>query len=287
MKFIVLGAGGMAGHLITRFLMEKKQDVLAVARRKLSFCDTTILDVTDDDGLRLLLKSYNCDVVINCIGILNDEAESHSDKAVYLNSYLPHRLKAITESMRCKVVQISTDCIFSGDKGGYTEKSMPDAKTIYGRSKALGEITDKKNLTIRTSIIGPDINNNGIGLLNWYIKQKGEVNGFDKMIWTGVTTNVLAEAILKGCEENISGLYHLVNNETISKYSLLVLFSKYINQHVRINKIDGKISNKSLVNNRNDFKFDVCSYEIQVKEMFDWIKAHPDLYPSYIEKMVF
>ena len=143
-------------------------------------------------------------------------------------------------------------------------------------------IDDKKNLTFRNSIIGPDMNQNGIGLFNWFMKQKGTINGYTGAIWTGVTTLTLAKAMEKAIESNLSGLYNLVNNESISKYDLLQLFNK----HFKDNQISLKKENdfkldKSLRSNRKDFLFHVPSYDQMVLEMKDWIDKYSYLYPSY------
>ena len=164
----------------------------------------------------------------------------------------------------------------------YYEKSLRDGTTFYDRSKALGEIEDHKNLTFRNSIIGPDMNENGIGLFNWFMKQKGTIKGFTGALWTGVTTLTLAKAMDKAIEENLCGLYNLVNNVSISKYDLLVLFNKYFrNNSLTILKNDDFKLDKSLRSTRKDFSFAVPSYEQMVQEMKEWVAAHSNLYPHY------
>ena len=277
MKYIVLGAGGMAGHMITHYLLEQGEEVEGLEKRELSYCKTYSMDVTHFDKLQKIIEENNYDIIINCIGLLNQNAENNIDLAILLNSYLPHFLAKVTKNMETRVFQMSTDCVFSGKRGHYTENDFPDGETIYDRTKALGELNDEKNLTFRNSIIGPDINENGIGLFNWFMKQNGEINGFEKSIWTGVTTLTLAKAMHKASYENLTGLYNLVNNETISKYELLCLFNKYTNKGLTINKVEGVILDKSLYRSRNDFYYSVPSYEQQIKEMIQWIQNH-DLY---------
>lgn len=277
MKYLVLGAGGMAGHMITHYLLEQGEEVEGLEKRELSYCKTYSMDVTHFDKLQKIIEENNYDIIINCIGLLNQNAENNIDLAILLNSYLPHFLAKVTKNMETRVFQMSTDCVFSGKRGHYTENDFPDGETIYDRTKALGELNDEKNLTFRNSIIGPDINENGIGLFNWFMKQNGEINGFEKSIWTGVTTLTLAKAMHKASYENLTGLYNLVNNETISKYELLCLFNKYTNKALTINKVEGVILDKSLYRSRNDFDYSVPSYEQQIKEMIQWIQNH-DLY---------
>jgi len=282
MKILVLGATGMAGHTISIYLKEAGHEVTAFSRREFKYCNNINGDITDFDLLKNVIEEGKYDVVINAIGILNKDAEDNKSLAVLLNSYLPHYLSNITRNMKTKVIHMSTDCVFSGKTGGYTETSFRDGETFYDRSKALGELENDKDLTFRNSIIGPDINKNGIGLFNWFMKQEGEINGFTKAIWTGVTTLTLAKAMEKALEENLTGLYNLVNNKSISKFDLLKLFNKHMkDDSITILPSNAVEVNKSLINNRNDFSFVVPSYEQMVIEMKEWIQNHKDLYPHY------
>ncbi|XJZ29164.1 SDR family oxidoreductase [Bacillota bacterium Lsc_1132] len=282
MKFLVLGATGMAGHVIAFYLKEQGHEVTALTRRSFPYCENIIADVTSLPVVTEIIKNGNYDAVINCIGILNQFAEENKHQAVFLNSYLPHYLSYITEDSKTKIIHMSTDCVFSGKTGNYNEYSLRDGETFYDRSKALGELENDKDLTFRNSIIGPDINENGIGLFNWFMKQEGEINGFTKAIWTGVTTVTLVKAIEKAMKENLVGLYNLVNNETISKYELLKLFNEYFKgNQLEINKSEKVSLDKSLINNRKDFDFIVPSYEEMIIEMKEWILAHRELYSHY------
>ena len=229
-----------------------------------------------------VITQGNYDVIVNCIGILNEEAEHNKHQAVFLNSYLPHFLSFITKDLKTKVIHMSTDCVFSGDKGNYSEADFRDGKTFYDRSKALGELENKKDLTFRNSIIGPDMNENGIGLFNWFMKQEGSIGGFTKAIWTGVTTLTLAKAMEQAAEEDLVGLYNLVNNKTITKYSLLNLFNDHFkNGIIDITKNEAVVMDKSVLNTRNDFSFVVPSYEQMILEMRKWIVEHKEMYPHY------
>ena len=177
---------------------------------------------------------------------------------------------------------MSTDCVFAGNTGPYSENSLPDGRTFYDRSKSLGEVVDTKNLTFRNSIIGPDINEYGIGLFNLFMRQKGEIKGFKKAVWTGVTTLTLAKAMESALESNLIGLYNLVNNQTISKYDLIYLFNKHFrNGAIRILEENNFILDKTLINNRTDFSFQVPSYEQMIIEMKEWVDSHSDYYRHY------
>ncbi len=284
MKILVLGATGMAGHTISIYLSEAGHDVTAFSRREFKYCYNIIGDITDFRLMKKIVLEGNYDAIINAIGILNKDAEDNKSLAVLLNSYLPHYLGDLTKNMKTRIIHMSTDCVFSGKNGSYDESALRDGETFYDRSKALGELENSKDLTFRNSIVGPDLKENGIGLFNWFMKQEGQINGFTKAIWTGVTTLTLAKAMEQALKENLTGLYNLVNNETISKYELLKLFNKYMKDNeIDILPSDKLSLDKSLINNRTDFSFEVPSYETMVAEIKEWIDKHSEFYPHYFK----
>lgn len=206
------------------------------------------------EDVKIAIFSDNFDVVINAIGVLNQNAEDHKSMAVMLNGYLPHFIADTLRESKTKLIHMSTDCVFAGNTGPYYEDSFPDGMIFYDRSKAIGEVNDDKNLTFRNSIIGPDINEKGIGLFNWFMKQEDSINGFTGAIWTGVTTLTLAKAMEEAVKQNLTGLYNLVNNESISKFDLCILFNKYFrNGRIIINPSDKLQLDKSLRHRRTDF----------------------------------
>ena len=281
-KFLVLGATGMAGHTISLYLYEQGHDVTAFSTKPFPYCKNINGDAMDKAFLVSMLQEDNYDVVINCIGVLNQSCDRGPSRAVYLNSYLPHLITDTLKNTKTKLIHMSTDCVFSGKSGTYNENSFRDGETFYDRTKALGEIEDKKNLTFRNSIVGPDMKENGIGLFNWFMKQNGTINGYTKAIWAGVTTLTLAKAMERAAAENLTGIYNLVNNKSISKFDLLGLFNKYMrDKMISILPSDAVNLNKSIINNRKDFSFKVPSYEQMVIEMKEWIYSHKDLYPHY------
>lgn len=282
MKFLILGSTGMAGHTISLYLHEQGHDVTAFSKKKVTYCKNIIGNALDRDLLISILKREKYDAVINCIGVLNEDCTKEPSNAVYLNSYLPHLVADVLKNTDTKLIHMSTDCVFSGRVGSYKENSFRDGESFYDRTKALGEVNDKKNLTFRNSIIGPDTRLDGIGLFNWFMEQDKPINGYTRAIWTGVTTLTLAKAMEKAVLEDISGIYNLVNNQTISKYELLILFNKYFKDNsINIEPSDKLILDKSLVNNRKDLSFSVPSYEQMILEMKEWIYSHRDLYPHY------
>lgn len=284
MKILVLGASGMAGHIISLYFIEKGYDVTGFTRRPISFCNNILGDASRVEDVEKALKGDKYDVVINCIGILNKDAEDNKSSAVFLNGYLPHFIADVLRDTPTRLIHMSTDCVFAGNTGPYYENSVPDGSTFYDRSKAMGEVNDDKNLTFRNSIVGPDPNENGIGLFNWFMKQNGPISGYTGAIWTGVTTLTLAKAMEIAIKENLTGLYNLVNNESIAKYELLQLFNKYFRKgSIEINPNDVLKLDKSLRNSRTDFSFVVPSYEDQVQEMAEWVYSHKEIYPHYFK----
>ncbi len=282
MKFLVLGCNGMAGHTISLYLKEQGHDVMGFAQEKSKYVNSVVGDARNIDFMRNLITDGKYDTVINCIGILNQFAEQNKALATYLNAYFPHFLAEATSGTDTQVIHMSTDCVFSGKRGEYTEDDFRDGETFYDRSKALGELEDDKNITLRNSIVGPDINPNGIGLMNWFMKQNTPINGYTKAMWTGQTTLQLAKTMEAAAKERASGLYNTVPNHSISKYDLLRLFNKYLrNDSIRISPVEGVDADKSLKRTRYDFGYIIPDYEIMVAELADWVMKHKDMYPHY------
>ena len=145
MKFLVLGATGMAGHTISIYLLEKGHEVDTFSRKAFAYGHNIIGDIANLSVLKDVIGQGKYDCIINCIGALNQFAENDKTNAVLLNSYLPHWLVQETKQLSTSVIHMSTDCVFSGKKGNYTEKDCPDGETWYDKTKALGEINDETN----------------------------------------------------------------------------------------------------------------------------------------------
>jgi len=283
MKFLVLGCNGMAGHIISLYLREQGHDVTGFARGKSAFVPTIIGDASNVELLRGVITAGNYDAVINAIGLLNQFAENNQAAAANLNGCLPHLLADITSDTHTQIIHMSTDCVFSGKTGGYTETSVPDGTTFYDRSKALGELNDGKNLTLRNSVVGPDIKASGIGLLNWFMQYPGPcINGYTGAIWTGQTTLQLAKTMETAAKERAHGLVNAVPDTSITKYNLLKLFNKYLRGgKLTINPVDGVTADKSLIRTNFEFDYIIPDYETMVAELAEWMKAHKSLYPHY------
>ena len=286
-NYLILGVNGMAGHVIAQYLIENGHTVSGFAREKIPVCRTFIGDARNRQDVEDLLKeARHYDVVINCIGILNRFVDAKLSDGIYLNSVFPHLLAENLNHTGIKLIHISSDCVYEGTQGNYTELDVPDAVSYYGRTKALGEVKDGQNLTIRTSIVGPELKPSGIGLFHWFMNQEGVVDGYKNVIWSGVTTLQLAKAIEADIAKQETGLYHLVNNQTINKHDLLSLFNRVCrNRQVEIRENRSVVSDRSILNTQKEPAFPVPGYEQMVCEMADWMKKHRKLYQQYEEAM--
>jgi len=266
-KILVLGGVGMLGHvLLNKLELNGSFEVYDVTRSKQNRPNNLVCDVSNTDLLLQTIKSLKPHLIINCIGVLIKGSIKDPSNAILINALLPHKLAKFSKAINAKLIHISTDCVFDGSKGNYIETDNKTAQDLYGLSKSLGEINDCENLTLRTSIIGPELKKNGEGLFSWFINQKGEVNGFAESIWGGVTTFVLAETIINLIKGNHTGLIHVTNGQPISKFDLLSLIKeKFELNNIQLKKIPGKKSDKSLNTNYN--YFNVPSYEQMIIDM--------------------
>ena len=285
-KVVVIGCKGMAGHVVKTCLESTGlYDVWGIARGINSGQKLINLDVSNTKELESILDNGSFDVVINCIGLLNKTAEDNPELAVWFNSYFPQLLATFGKKYNFKLIHISTDCVFSGKEGGYKEDSFKNGIGFYAQSKALGEVINAKDLTFRTSIIGPELNENGIGLFHWFMNQNHEIFGYSEAYWSGVTTIELAKGIHEAIKQDLTGLYHFVNSSKISKFDLVNEFnSNFRDGGINIiSKSDYKVD-KSLINTRDDFNYTFSSYQIMIKEMKNWILDNRNLYKHYFIK---
>lgn len=213
------------------------------------------------------------DVVINCAGVIkhSDEAKDYL-KVLLLNTVLPHCLARLSANLNARLIHFSTDCVFTGSKGNYEEIDFPDALDLYGRSKLLGEVNYSNTITLRTSLIGHELNK-AKNLVEWFLCQNGEIKGYDKVIFSGLPTLEIAKVIDEYIIPNIKleGLYHL-SSQPISKYKLLLLIKDIYNKNINIVKDDSIKINRSL----NPLRFYKATgyvfkpWSIMIKEMRDF-----------------
>ncbi|MBO7744766.1 SDR family oxidoreductase [Paenibacillus sp. MWE-103] len=275
MKLLIIGGNGMAGHLMIRYFWEThpEHEVVYTTRRA-DGQGGLALDASDAEATAALVRAVRPDVIVNAAGVLNQDAEAHPVRAYLVNGLLPHWLRYAADDIGARVVHISSDCVFSGERGAYAESDHPDGTSVYARSKALGEMTYGRHLTIRTSIIGPEIRTQGIGLLKWFMAQSGTVKGYANVFWNGVTTLELAKAVAYALEHpEIGGLVHLTASESVNKLTLLLLFqAAFEKEDVRIVSDDAIRIDRTLVATRKDWKYRTTGYIPMLDELSQWMK---------------
>lgn len=268
MKIMILGANGMAGHIITQYLKLQQYEVITVAKSNADY----LLNVEDILAVHKFFEEMpDCDFIINCIGLLVKDSIDNPTRADIINSWFPlfveHKLKDTTT----KLIHLSTDCVFDGKVGNYIETATHTETNPYGLSKSHGEINNAKDITFRTSIIGPELKKAGTGLFNWISNNTSKtINGWDNVLWNGITTLQLAKCIVQYVENPvISGVYHLVSNDnTIDKFTLLTKINKIFQlKKTVVQTASDKPVNKILVNTRTDFNFNIADYDTQLKEL--------------------
>ena len=281
-KILILGSTGLIGHQVFNYLnIFREYQLFNLSRSKLN-SDTLLVDVRNEKELVKVIEYLRPKIIINCIGMLIAESNKSPENAIYLNAFLPHRLLRLSIKINAKLIHMSTDCVFSGNKKTpYVETDIKDGQDFYAISKGLGEIINNEHLTIRTSVVGPELKSNGTELFHWFMTQSNSISGYSKSIWSGVTTIELAKAVKWAIDKNINGLYHLTNNHPINKNDLLKLFKKYTNKNIVINKIDGRVVDKSFIDTRAEIDFNIPNYDEMIKEMIVYIKNHKLEYSQY------
>lgn len=261
MRVLVLGASGMLGNAVFRVFSESARvEVYGTARsprilprfspelRGRIVCG---VDVGDMDSIVRLLGDVRPNVVVNCIGLVKQLADAKDPlSAIPINSLLPHKLARLCALLQARLIHVSTDCVFSGERGGYTEADLPDAADLYGRSKLLGEVDEPNAITLRTSIIGHELDG-AHSLIGWFLAQQGAVKGFRKAIFSGLPTVELARVMLDVVlpRPDLHGLYH-VAAEAISKHDLLHLVAEAYGKQIEIMPDDQLTIDRSLVAER-------------------------------------
>jgi len=260
MKVLVLGGEGMLGHKMFQALLERFPGTACTVRGSLSdpfyrriglFRAGRVIervDAADVPSLARTLRDAAPGVIVNCVGIVKQRDEAAAAiPCITLNALLPHTLAELSREWGGRVIHFSTDCVFSGRRGGYVEGDPPDAEDLYGRTKALGEVTAENALTLRTSIIGRELDHFR-SLLEWFLAQRGKtVRGFTRVIWSGVTTNRLARIVgdLVADRPGLAGLYQ-VASRPVSKHDLLCMIRDAFRVDVTIVPDDREASDRSL-----------------------------------------
>lgn len=257
MKILIFGATGMFGHKLYQRL-GSKFDVAATIRgdfgsierfelfEKASIIER--IDVADPASIRRAIEIARPDCVINAVGIIKQSPKSKDViETLTVNSIFPNRLAQLSTEFGFRLIAISTDCVFDGMKGNYLESDRPDARDLYGMSKYLGEVSDDRTLTLRTSIIGRELLTCQ-SIVEWFLSNRGEtVKGYKHALYTGFPSVVLAEIIgdLISDHTGLSGIYHL-SSDQISKFDLLSLLNHFYQANVTIEPDDGLVIDRSL-----------------------------------------
>tara|TARA_X000000950_G_C13791834_1_gene609681 strand:+ start:220 stop:1086 length:867 start_codon:yes stop_codon:yes gene_type:complete len=279
-KILIVGASGLIGSSLFKYFSTKNDiNVFGTIRSKLIIKVPsnsqknklfTKIDLQNKNDIEEVFEQVLPDVVINCAGITSGSKEiSNYYNVITLNSLLPHYLSDLSNKFKARLIQISTDCVFSGKKGNYIEDDYPDSNNLYGRSKSLGEITSSNAITLRTSTIGHEVNSPK-GLMEWFLSQKDSVAGYKNYIFSGLTTieigRIIYEYIL--FNSNLVGLYHLSGNP-ISKFDLLLLIKKIYNKNIKLMSDYKVVINRSL--NSSKFRdatgFSPKSWPLMIEEI--------------------
>ena len=277
-KIIILGSDSMAGHMIVLYLLGlKKYDIYDFCHTRKIRKKSQIADITNLNNFEEQIDIIKPDIIINCIDTLNNDPI----KASYINAFFPRYLVNRFINTSCKIIHISNDSVFDGKRGSYDESDIKNSTSIYGITKGMGEFDNNKDLTIRTSIIGPDIKD-GDGLFNWFMRQEDAIDGEQNVWWTGLTNLELAMIIDFVIEKDITGLYNIVSNEKINKYNLLnILKTIFKKNTIKIYEETKIKADNSLITKRNDLHYSFKSYYEMIDELFKWMDSHPKYYQRY------
>lgn len=289
MRILILGGDGMLGHQLLNSYHEQHEVAITLRRDRgdypLQLLDRAAqtysgVDVRSTDRLTELFADFQPEAVINAVGIIKqrDEAKA-SIPSLEINSLLPHRLSVLCKMVGARLVQMSTDCVFSGKKGNYAEADFPDADDLYGRSKYLGEVHDAHCITLRSSIIGLELSRNK-SLVEWFLAQKGQIKGFTRAIYTGLTTQEMARVIedLLLNRQELSGVWQ-VASRAINKYDLLTMLADRLQRvDISIDADDSFFCDRSL----DGFRFEkavgyqMASWEKMVTDLAEQIKQREE-----------
>lgn len=279
--FLILASDGMLGNAIFRYLQNKHFCVVGTSRKP---CDSQILfDISDEidfaSDLEDIIKKLNPKTIVNCIGYIRPQGDDLSEinRSILLNSIFPRKLFIIAKKYQIRVIHFSTDCVFDGLNGPYSEKDIPNEKSIYGLTKFLGEGGDGYSITIRTSIIGREIGTKR-NLLDWFLAEKGgQVEGFSRVFWNGISTLTAAKIVQRIFEQDLKFDSHLIQiaGETLSKYDLLCMFNKVFDKGLEIIENNKIISNKTLIPSSTQDKFfadlivPICDQICELKDFYE------------------
>lgn len=285
-KILIIGASGMLGSTLLKYFTEKSNSYKCYgtvrssnALHDIKWIDqSNIFEGVSAEELRKVEKIFyqiKPDFVINCIGIIKQVKEANNAlDCIRINSLFPHELAKICGNYDAKLIHFSTDCVFSGNEGFYKESDEPDAQDLYGLTKRIGEVKYSNSITLRTSIIGHELNSNK-SLLDWFLSQKGKIDGYKKAIFSGMPTIEIAKVIDEFVipNNNINGLFNL-SADPIDKFTLLSIVKEVYKKEIEINpnydyKIDRSLDSSLF---RAETGFKPKSWDVLIQEMYEYNK---------------
>jgi dTDP-4-dehydrorhamnose reductase len=281
MKVLILGISGLIGHNIYMQLSDRVNVIGTLHKTKDEYANTEIfsnknvydnIDMSNYTLLKKMFKEENPDVIVNCVGITRRKIHNYDmDEVIYINSTLPHLLAKWSIGQNKRIIHFSTDCVFDGVEGNYLETSHTNAFDIYGKTKALGELSQNNCLTIRSSFIGQELFDK-TELLDWFLSQDGqEINGYTKALYSGVSTIYLARLVNKIIMDypKLTGLFNLAPIKPISKYDLLSLAKEVFSVDVSIRPDDTFVHNPTLNGSKlhREIGIKVPSWDIMMHEL--------------------
>jgi len=279
MRILILGGSGMLGHQLYKQLIDR-HEVRVTLRQKISaYREFSIfsrqnsyagLDVRSIPKLNEVFDDFRPEAIVNAVGIIKQlPSAKESIPSIEINALFPHQLAMICQKNNSRMINLSTDCVFSGKKGNYREKDTADAEDLYGRTKLLGEVNQAPCLTLRTSMIGKELLRKK-SLLEWFLSQKGPVKGFKNAIFSGFTTQELSRIIEMVVTQypDASGIYHVSSNP-ISKYDLLCLIKKKLGLQNEIVPDESFVCDRSLNSNkfRREFGYKPPAWDQMIEEL--------------------
>lgn len=281
-KILLLGSTGMLGFaLMDGFLNSQKYDVIGTFKDNKKYIKLPsyfqkklikLSNIKNQNIIKNLILDIEPDIVINCIGVIKQNSKSNLADMIYINSYFPHLLSKFSSELNFKLLHFSTDCVFSGLSGPYSEYNQPDPIDNYGITKLLGEPNSKNTLIIRTSILGHEINSN-ISLIDWFLSQKGSVNGFTNAIFSGFPVTEISNIVTNNLIPYFKpGIFHL-GNTPISKYEILKMIKEIYFKDIEIIKETTTIINRSLISNTFKLEFNhinKSTWPVMIKKLRDY-----------------
>jgi dTDP-4-dehydrorhamnose reductase len=292
-RILILGITGMLGHTLFKEMNKNTSfEVFGTTRSKSGLNNyftneelAKVRDGVDADNFETVIRaiaSVQPTIIINCIGIIKQLPISKDPlTAITVNAQLPHRISLVARSANARLIHISTDCVFNGKQGNYTESDHSNAEDLYGRTKFLGEVAYPHCITLRTSIIGHELKTN-FSLVDWFMSQKNETNGFTKAIYSGFPTieivNIISNYVIPNKE--LSGLYH-VSSDAISKYDLLHIMKDVYKKEIKINAYDDFVLDRSMNSERfkNATGYKSPDWQKLVEDMHEHV-MHDDCYKN-------